>query len=157
MSFYKVKYKIHMLTAALLLCTPTFILPNLSTDLSNYVKLQKVFSYAFIIETEYRNIFSKDKIEQDFLMVMTDSTRWYVASGDKKYWPDILNPDNANKNVTMYISNNSEKNFPVQLEINDKIIFGVNEQMPAKYFLLFITIGLSIYSLIDVISFLKHG
>jgi len=145
MKFSSKEFGMHLLTIVLLFCSIGFIIPDLSSNLSNYNKQQKKLASTKIEEREYRNKYNQERVSRTLIMEMSDETNWIVPNDYSNFWKEIQSEKNLNKEVTMYLSN-SLGHVPVQLSINGKLIYDVNQDLPIKYLLIFMTIGMTIYS-----------
>lgn len=120
------------------------ILPNLSTDISDYKKEQKILASTHVDEFS-----TSRKSYKTFVMKMTDSSEYTISNEYDEYWSQIEDKKNINKKVIMYISNNSVTDVPIKLIINGMLIYDIKDGLDAKYSLLILTIGLCIYFFYD--------
>jgi len=146
MEFSSKEFGMHLLTVVLIFCSIGFIVPDLSSDISNYNKQQKILASTKIEEREYLNKYNQKRVDRTLVMEMSDATNWIVPNDYSKFWAEIQSKKNLNKEVTMYLSN-SLGHVPVQLSIDRKLIYDVNQNLPVKYLLIFMTIGMTIYSI----------
>ena len=77
---------------------------------------------------------------------MTDNSEYNITGHHPKYNGAILSRDNIGKTIKIYTE--KESTIPLQLEIDNKIIFGLNETNQFKYIILAFTLGLIIYSVL---------
>ncbi len=144
--YYQVKKKIiYLLTIIMLIGSIFFILPNLSTNLSNYKKIEKTLA-----ETHIEEFATSKQTYRTFTMKMTDSSEYVVSNDYDEYWAKIQNKNNLNKKVTMYISNYSLNESPIQLTINKVLIYNVKDDLGIKYLFLILTLGMCIYIAFDL-------
>jgi hypothetical protein len=125
---------------------PLFVVPNLSTNIKNYESEIKILESTRIDEREYSKNFQK-KIERTLILKMTDETEIRLSNQYGEYWKTIQKEENIGKKIKYYLGNNtSYGSNPVQLEIENKIIYDPSESVKWGYFLLLMAIGMVIYS-----------
>lgn len=112
-----------LLTVMLIYCSIDLVLPELSIDLTDYYREDKVLKKTWINEERYVKNF-QNRIEQTLILEMSDSSYFKVYDENIKYWDEIQRPENLNKKVVLY-TNMRRLNVPCQLEINGKIIYNL--------------------------------
>ena len=125
-----------------------FVIPNLSTDLKNYKEENKIIASSRIDEREYKGKFNQKRVEHTLVIVMTDQTELkFSASEYSKFFEELQNEKNIGKKIKYYLSNYiAENNNPIQVEIDNKLIYDLSERMKTKYLFLLLTLVFSTYS-----------
>ena len=77
---------------------------------------------------------------------MTDNSEYNITGHHPKYNGAILSRDNIGKTIKIYTE--KESTIPLQLEIDNKVVYGINESNNTKYLLLGLTLILIIYSIL---------
>ena len=77
---------------------------------------------------------------------MTDNSEYNITGHHPKYNGAILSRDNIGKTIKIYTE--KESTIPLQLEIDNKVVFGIDETNQTKYIILAFTLGLIIYSIL---------
>ena len=77
---------------------------------------------------------------------MTDNSEYNITGHHPKYNGTIISRDNIGKTIKIYTE--KESNIPLQLEIDNKIIYGFEESNNTKYLILGFTFALIIYSIL---------
>lgn len=82
------------------------------------------------------------------VIILKDSSELKLSSIENhKYWRDIEAEKNIGKIITFYSGNNTaERTNPVQLEIDNEVIYDPSEHVKWGYAMVFMTIGMVIYS-----------
>ncbi len=62
------EFGIHLMTLVLVICTPIYVIPNLSTNLSNYIKDEGVLKDTRIDEREYTGKFFQKRVERTLIL-----------------------------------------------------------------------------------------
>ena len=125
-----------------------FVIPNLSTNLKNYKEENKIIVNSRIDEREYKGKFNQKRVDHTLVIILTDQTELkFSASEYSKFFDELENKKNNGKRIKYYLSNYiAENNNPIQVEINNKLIYGLNERMKTKYLFLILTLIFSISS-----------
>lgn len=133
------------MTGVLLICTPLYIIPNLSRNLDNYRKGEGILANSRIEEREYYRKFKK-KIERTLILTLDNGTL-RLSTQYGQYWNQLTDKGTIGKKVTYYLGNNiTEGSNPVQLEIDGQIIYDPSAEMVWGYVLLIMTMLLSLYT-----------
>lgn len=142
------EYTFHFFTIVMIFLSIFFVIPNLSSDLKNYKSDIKTIESSRIDEREYTGKYGNKKIEHTLVIIMTDQTELkFSASEYSKFFEELQNKKNIGKNIKYYHGNYTAENMnPMQVEIENKIIYEPSESAKSKYFLLLLTLGLSFYS-----------
>ena len=79
---------------------------------------------------------------------MTDNTEVKLSASEySDFFDEIQNVKNIGKKIKWYLENGVANNMnPIQVEIDNKIIYDVHEAMKWKYLLIILTLCLSLYS-----------
>jgi hypothetical protein len=133
------------------------VIPNLSSDLKNYRSDIKTIESSRIDEREYSGRYGNKRIEHTLVIIMTDQTELkFSASEYSKYFEKLQNGKNIGKNIKYYLGNYTAENMnPIQVEIENKIIYDSSESAKSKYLLLLLTLGFSFYSGYKLREYLK--
>lgn len=150
-------FKIFSITAVLLFCVPYFVLPNLFTDLKNLKSETKILkSTEVITERNYSRSLPQKYISK-LVMTMNDGSTLHSSEEYDKYWSVIQKKDNIGKKIKYYYGVNSSKDGnPLQLEINNKIIYKKGTNLTYAIALIVLTVILSIISVIKLRNILKN-
>ena len=156
MSNYR-EYFFHFMSILMIVLSIFFVIPNLSTDLKNYKEENKIIASSRIDEREYRSKYGEKRIEHTLVIVMTDQTELkFSASEYSKFFEELQNENNIGRKIRYYLTNYiAENRNPIQVEIDNKIIYDVHERMKIKYFFLLLTLCFSIYSGYKLNKYLK--
>lgn len=140
-------YRIHILTIVLVICTPLYILPNLSTDLKNYYRGQAVLKQTRINEREYTGRLFDKRVERTLILDLDDGTELRLSGQYYEYWGELQDKESIGKIVTYYLGNNTAYGSnPVQIELNNKIIYDTTESIKWGYLIVLATIACMMYS-----------
>ena len=146
---------VYFLNIALLIVIPIYILPNLSSDLKNYKSERKILQTTRIDQREYTRKFRK-RIEESLILIMTDGKEIKLTTHEES-WNEIQDKKYIGKEVKYYLAKHRESGTnPIQLEIENKIIFDYSENVKWNYILIVFTIGLTIYSSIKIKHYFKN-
>ena len=146
---------LHFFTVMLIIMVPLFVVPNLSTDLKNYQRETNVLKDTRIDVREYRGKYFQKKVEKTLVILLQDESEIHL-SNSQSCWKEIQNKNNVGKKITFYSGNNTaDRMNPVQLEIEDKVIYDPSENAKWGYFLVLMTVGLAIYSGNKLRNYLK--
>lgn len=142
------EYVMHFFTVILLILVPICVVPNLSTSLKNYKKETNEIIGTRIDVREYTGKYFEKKTEETLVIILKDSSELKLSSIENhKYWRDIEAEKNIGKIITFYSGNNTaERTNPVQLEIDNEVIYDPSEHVKWGYAMVFMTIGMVIYS-----------
>jgi hypothetical protein len=139
-------FGIYFLTVVLIICSFIYIIPNLSTDTSDYGYETKELENTRIDKREYYRKLRK-RTEYTLVLRMTDGTEWYISDQYSDYWDKLKSAKNIGKKYKLYTGNNtSHYHNPVQIEIEGKVVYDLKERLKWSYLLILMTIGLSVYS-----------
>lgn len=137
-------FGLHSMTVLFLILVPIFVIPDLSTDVSDYNSNSTILIKTQIHERD-RGWFRKP--ERSLQLFMEDGTLISLSSSFSNYWGLLQKKENIGKNITYYSNRNgSYIPNPNQLELDKKIVYTTKEGLIWKYLILLMTIGLSIYS-----------
>lgn len=155
MSNYR-DFRLHLMTIALLLTVPFFVVPNLSTNIKNYESETKILESTKIDEREYTGKYFQKKVERTLILNMSDGTEIRLSDQYGEYWVELQNQQNIGKSVKYYLGNNtSYGSNPVQLEVENKIIYNPAKNVKWAYVLVLMTIGMTIYSGIKLRNYFR--
>jgi hypothetical protein len=152
------EYGMHFMTIILLIMVPFFVIPNLSTNLKNYKKETNIIIGTRINIREYTGKYFQKKTEKTLVIILKDSSEIKLSDVEyHKYWDIIEAKNNIGKKITFYSGNNTaERNNPVQIEIDNKIIYDPSESVKWGYIIVFMTIGMTIYSGIKLRNYFQY-
>jgi len=112
----------------------------MSTDISDYKSEIKIFQNSKIDVREYTQKFRKRK-EHTLILMMSDHSTWKFSEQYSEYWKVLGDKNNKGKKFKFYISATTVKNSnPPRVEIEDKIVYDLNEVHLYKYLILGLTL-----------------
>ncbi len=151
------EFTFHFFTMVAIFISIFFVIPNLSSNKENYKSDSKTMQSSRIDEREYTGKYGNKKIEHTLVIVMTDQTELkFSASAYSKYFEELQKENNIGKEIKYYQGNNTKKNInPIQVEIDNEIVYNTNENAKSKYLILLLTLGLLIYSGYKLKKYLK--
>ncbi len=134
----------------LLFCSVFMILPNLSTDESDYSYNEAVYKKYRITETAHTKG-SRTKKEKTLFLVMEDGSEYEISEDYSKYWPALCTNENIGKAVKLYHGNGiSASTNPAQIKINDNVIYGLEAMLGWNYFVLVMTVLFTVYTVYEM-------
>ena len=138
----------HFFTVMFVIIVPICVVPNLSTNLKNYKKETNEIIGTRIDVREYTGKYFEKKTEKTLVIILKDSSELKLNGIENhKYWKDIEAEKNIGEKITFYSGNNTaERMNPIQLEINNEVIYDPSEHVIWGYVLVIMTIGMAIYS-----------
>ena len=146
---------LYFLNIMLLIVIPISVIPNLSDDLKNYKSKTKILQSTRIDEKEYIKNFTK-RVRKTFVLKMTDGTEVKLTT-HKKCWKEIQSEKNLGKKVKYYLAKHRSSGMnPIQLEIENKIIYDPSEIAKWNYIIILLTIALTIYSAIKIRNYFQY-
>ena len=142
------EYFFHFMSILMIVLSIFFVIPNLSTEINNYKEENKVIANSRIDEREYKGKFNQKRVQHTLVIVMTDQTELkFSASEYSKFFEELQNEKNNGKSIKYQLSNYiAENNNPMQVEIDNELIYDLSERMKTKYLFLLITLAISTYS-----------
>lgn len=149
-------FGIFLMTAVLLFVVPYFVLPNLFTDIKNLEYETKIIKSTRILKEKNNSRSLPGKYITSLIIKMTDGSEIQSSEEYDKYWPQIQKKDNIGKQIKYYHSvNGSKEHNPLQIEINNKIVYKKNENL--KYVivlivLMFVFTSISVIKLVNMIK-----
>lgn len=149
-------FGIFLMTAVLLFGVPYFVLPNLFTDIKNLEYETKIIKSTRILKEKNNSRSLPGKYITSLIIKMTDGSEIQSSEEYDKYWPQIQKKDNIGKQIKYYHSvNGSKEHNPLQIEINNKIVYKKNENL--KYaivliVLMFVFTSISVIKLVNMIK-----
>lgn len=143
-------FKIYFLNFVLLIFIPAYVIPNLSSDLSEYNYEIKTLEDSRIDVREYYKLFTKST-ERTLVLIMTDKTEWYISRQYSDYWDELKSKNNIGKKYKLYLAFNTSYYYnPIQIEIEDDVVYGISVGLFWGYMLLILTIGTTVYSFLSL-------
>lgn len=143
-------YGIYLLNIVLIYGAYAYIIPDLSTELSDFYLETKTLKEYRIDEREYYRKLSK-RIDYTLVLIMDDGTEWYISEQYFDYWNELKSEENIGKEFKLYTRNNGDfYHNPVQIEVDNEVIYDAGVRLKWMYLVLAMTIGLSIYSFITL-------
>lgn len=141
------EFGIHLMTLVLVICTPIYVIPNLSTNLSNYIKDEGVLKDTRIDEREYTGKFFQKRVERTLILNLENGKEIRLSRQYSKYWKELQYKESIGKIITYYLANNTTwGSNPVQIELESKVIYNPSQNRMWAYLLVFMTVGCMIYS-----------
>jgi hypothetical protein len=147
-------FKIYMLTFVLVVCAIGFIIPNLAADIEDLEKQTNTIVGTRIDQRE-RQSRSLEKKYEDILVVLLDNGGELRFSTYHEYWHQIEDPANTGKEITFYKHGGNSGINPLQVIIDNKVIYKKGTQDGTSYLLLAMTAGCVIYSFYSIRRRLK--
>ena len=140
-------YFMYLTTSLLLVFVIIVVIPDLSKGIKSYNKTTKTLeSSKFIEKISYHRLHKK--IRRTLVLTMTDNTEWYVKEVNKKSWEELQQTKYIGKNFNLYFLHEIRKvNYPVQIEIENKIIYDLNDTKFNEYILLVLVLVMILFSL----------
>jgi len=131
------------------------IVPNLKYQLSDFDKTTKILkstdyeSYKYNSK-KWKNRGSgagfrsetRENTGYTLVLTMTDNSKYEIGNDKAKYFTKITK--NEGKDFIIYTESNNKT--PMQLEIDNKVIYDIHDTNLFSYFILAMTLGLTIYS-----------
>ena len=122
-----------------------FVFPNLSSDINDYKSTsQKIKQTKINIRKQtFKNDYKTLRI------ILIDNTEWTINGIYSEYFKKLLDKKNIGKKIKIYSQNSllemEENNNPVQIEVDEKIIYTVKNQLYRNYILLLAEVGLLVF------------
>ncbi len=149
----------YLITFLLTIYSAFFVIPELHFNLDSLKSITKTLkeienrSYKYT-ERKWFNRGSgsgkrleyRERTGYTTIYKMTDNSEYNITGHHPKYNGTIISRDNIGKTIKIYTE--KESAIPLQLEIDNKIIFGIKESNNTKYLVLGFTIALIIYSIL---------
>lgn len=149
----------YLVTLLFLLYSVFMILPNLNFSFSGLELVTKTLKSIATKSYKYntnkvlnRGSVGGWKYEKrqntgyTIIYTMTDNSTHRITGHNPKYNRELLSKDNVGKTIKIYTE--KEGSIPVQLEIDNKVIFGLKETNQLSYFILAATLAFVIYSIL---------
>lgn len=135
--------KLYIITIILILFSLFLVIPNLSTDLSNYKKDTDILLETSIKTDTLREKLFRKKIYRTLILEMVSHKKWLISNENYlKYWLEIQDSNNIGKTFTFYSKNNkTRRHNPFRLEIENKVIYDSSKDKSIEYFILILTIS----------------
>ena len=139
--------KLYIITIILILCSIFLVIPNLSTNLSDYKKDTDILLKTST-KTDMKGHRFRNGIHRVLILEMESHKKWFVSNEKYlKFWTEIQSPNNIGKRFTFYSGNHiTERHNPIRLEIENKVIYDSSEDKLPEYFILIITICATFFS-----------
>ena len=137
----------YLITVLFLILAVVVVVPDLSKGIKSYNKTTKTLeSSRFIEKISYRRLHKR--IKRTLVLTMTDNTEWYVGEVNRKSWDELQQAKYIGKNFSLYFSHEIRNvNYPVQIEIENKIIYDLNDSKFYDYMLLLLVLVMILSSL----------
>lgn len=149
----------YLITLLVTVYSVFFIIPELHFNLDRLTLITKTLkdietkSYKYTAKKYFnrgsgngKRLEYREQTAYTTIYKMTDNSEYNITGHNPKYNGAILSRDNIGKTIKIYTE--KESTIPLQLEIDNKIIFGLNETNQFKYIILAFTLGLIIYSVL---------
>lgn len=139
---------IQFATIILVIYTFISIVPNLSNNLENYSKSEGSLRKASIHESEYTGRYFTKKVRTTLILRLDNGVNITLNDQYDAYWNIFLDRRSIGKKLTYYVRNNQINQHldPVQIELDDRIIYDPSQARVGDYFLILMTIAGVIYS-----------
>ncbi len=140
--------KLYIVTIILILCTIFLVIPNLSTNLSDYKKETDILLKTSTKAGTTRKPIFRKRIHRVLILEMESHKKWYISNEKYlKYWTEIQSPNNIGKRFTFYSQYHiTERHNPIRLEIENKVIYDSSKDKILEYLILIITICATYFS-----------
>ena len=131
---------LYLITGLLLVLVVLIVIPDLSKGIKSYNKTTKTLeSSRFIEKVSYHHLHKR--IRRILILTMTDNTEWYVTEVNRKSWNELQQTKYIGKNFSLYFSHEIRNvNYPVQIEIENKIIYDLNDSKFYDYMLMLLVL-----------------
>ena len=141
------EFGIHFMTFVYVFCTSLFVIPNLTTNLKKYNKGMGILINSRIYEREYIGKYFQKKNEKTLVLNLDNGMELKLSGKYSKFWDEFQDKESIGKTITYYLGNNiTYGSNPIQIELDNKIIYTPNENRIWAYLSIIMTIGFMIYS-----------
>ena len=149
----------YLITLLVTVYSVFFIIPELHFNLDGLTLITKTLkdietkSYKYTAKKYFnrgsgngKRLEYREQTAYTTIYKMTDNSEYNITGHHPKYNGAILSRDNIGKTIKIYTE--KESTIPLQLEIDNKVVYGINESNNTKYLLLGLTLILIIYSIL---------
>ena len=149
----------YLITLLVTVYSVFFIIPELHFNLDRLTLITKTLkdietkSYKYTAKKYFnrgsgngKRLEYREQTAYTTIYKMTDNSEYNITGHHPKYNGAILSRDNIGKTIKIYTE--KESTIPLQLEIDNKVVYGINESNNTKYLLLGLTLILIIYSIL---------
>jgi hypothetical protein len=137
-------FKIYVITFVAAMCSIGYILPDLFSGLEDLENQTNIIVATRIDTRELHSRARKETYEEVLVVLLDNGGELRFTNGD--HWNEIQRPDYIGKPIKFYKNDRHSGYDPVQVEIDNKIIYKKNDDWKATCFFLLLTIGCLIYS-----------
>lgn len=149
-------FGLFLMTAVLLFCIPYFVLPNLFTDLKDLKYETRIIESTRILKEKNNSRSLPENYITSLIIRMTDGSEIQSSEEYDKYWPQIQKKDNIGKQIKYYQSvNGSKEHNPLQIEINNRIVYKKNENLKYAIVLIVLMFVFTSVSAIKLVKMIK--
>lgn len=128
-----------------------FVIPNLSTDVSNFESETKV-----LVGTNIEEKVGRRGKRDELVLLLSDGSQLYLSEQYSDHWSTFQDDRSIGKTLKFYHGKNiSHGHNPVQIEMDGKLIYSPAETNIYKYIILSITLGFTIWSVILIRNKIK--
>ena len=143
----------YLITFLLTIYSAFFVIPELHFNLDSLKSITKTLKEIENRSYKYtggsgsgKRLEYRERTGYTTIYKMTDNSEYNITGHHPKYNGTIISRDNIGKTIKIYTE--KESAIPLQLEIDNKIIFGIKESNNTMYLLLGFTFALIIYSIL---------
>ena len=144
---------IYLATLILVFTSAVYIIPDLKINLNSYTMETKILqstdykTYKSTYRKWYKNprrFEDKEQTNYTLILTMTDGSQYSIESDKASEFPALSDPKSTGKTFKLYTDKN---NKPVQIEIDNQLIYGLQETNESNYLILAFTLGMILYSI----------
>ena len=144
---------IYLATLILVFTSAVYIIPDLKINLNSYTMETKILqstdykTYKSTYRKWYKNprrFEDKEQTNYTLILTMTDGSQYSIESDKASEFQALSDPKSIGKTFKLYTDKN---NKPVQIEIDNQLIYGLQETNESNYLILAFTLGMILYSI----------
>lgn len=144
------------MTVVLIFCISYFTIPDLlatKDDLKSETKILK--STELKIERNHSLSLPKSHIKT-LVLTMSDGTIISSSEDYEQFWPKLQEKKNIGKVIKYYSGINTNKEWnPLQIEIDNKVIYNMNANLKYVIILIAMTIASTLFSVYRLVRYIK--
>lgn len=133
-----------------------YVVPNLSTNSDDYQHETKILESTRIDREEVTRKFVT-RIEKTLVLSMTDGTEIRLSDQYIKHWSLLQEEIMIGKKITYYLGNNTRYGSnPVQLEIDNFVVYTPAEGSKWRYAFVLLVCGAMVYTVFGIRKYVKQ-
>lgn len=136
----------------------TFFLIFISIFLSYYcftLFIPNLFKTIDDFELHESKIESVKIDNRSLIIVLIDGTEWTLSEKHSRYWPIISDNGNLGKSIKLWFDDTKKSSEPIQIMLNDKIIYLFKKDNKTDVLFIFLTLALLILTILKVKTLLN--